>query len=534
LTEVISVRFKNKGKSYYFDNNGIQAEKGQSVIVETSKGLEFAECVRGNHEVPDEDLVLPLRPVIRVATEEDIAHNKENKIKEAEALAICQEKIKKHGLDMKLVDVEYNFESTKILFFFTSDGRVDFRDLVKDLASVFKTRIELRQIGVRDEARMMGGLGICGRPFCCAQFLDDFQPVSIKMAKTQGLSLNPTKISGTCGRLMCCLKYEQDAYEDLVKDAPKVDAFVETPAGKGSVVDVNLLRRKARVHMEDPSDSAIKNFGFDELEVLGGKAKRAEYLTEQARLRAEGIIPEKQPKKPEPKLDVKSELAKPKEEKPVPPKPEKKKNDQRPKQDRKPKQPTEPKPVEEPKQEQKQENKPRKPKQDKNYKGQKPQGQQKQQGQQKPQTQKPNKPKPEKAPEQGEKSEQKPKQNNKPKNNNRKPRPDGEKKPQGQQKPVEQKPNEQKSGEPRPQGQKPHNQKPHGPKPNNHNKPQNEQVRKDAPKQEKPVQGGEQKKPNNHHNNYKGKGNRSYYHRKPNKPNKPKPQGTDGPAPKEQ
>ena len=537
MTEVISVRFKNKGKSYYFDPNGINAEKGQSVIVETSKGLEFAECVRGNHEVSDDDLVLPLRPVIRIATEEDIAHNKENKIKEAEALAICQEKIKKHGLDMKLVDVEYNFESTKILFFFTSDGRVDFRDLVKDLASVFKTRIELRQIGVRDEARMLGGLGICGRPFCCAQFLDDFQPVSIKMAKTQGLSLNPTKISGTCGRLMCCLKYEQDAYEDLVKDAPKVDSFVETPAGKGSVVDINLLRRKARVHMEDPSDTAIKNFDFDELEVLGGKAKRAEYLSEQARLREEGIIPEKpQPKKPEPRLDVTSELAKPKAEKPSEsrqPKPEKKKGDQRPKPERKPKPPVEPTTGEEqPKAENKQQ---RKPRPDQNR-----QGQNKPKGEGKPRQE--SKPKAEQTGEQVERTEQKPKQNHKPRNNNqRKPRPDGENKPQGQPKHGEQKPQAQKSQGQKPQGQKPQGQRPQGQKPQGQKpqgqkpqgqrppKPRNEQPKTDAPKNNspKPEQTGEQKKPQQ---GGKGKGGHNNYHRRPHKP-KPK-SGEGGSAPK--
>jgi cell fate regulator YaaT (PSP1 superfamily) len=310
LTEVISVRFKNKGKAYFFDPNGVTAQKGDSVIVETSKGLEFAECVIGNHQVADDALILPLRPVVRIATDEDKKRAVENSRREEEAMEICSEKIRQHGLDMKLVDVEFNFEGTKILFFFTSDGRVDFRDLVKDLASVFKTRIELRQIGVRDEARMLGGLGICGKPFCCAQFLDDFQPVSIKMAKTQGLSLNPTKISGTCGRLMCCLKYEQDAYEDLVKNAPKVDAFVDTPAGKGSVMDVNLLRRTARVHMEETADSPVKVFDFDELEVLGGKAKRAEYLQNQERLKAEGLLEKPaHPPRQAPKLDVTSELA---------------------------------------------------------------------------------------------------------------------------------------------------------------------------------------------------------------------------------
>ena len=303
MTEIISVRFKNKGKCYYFDANSIAVHKGDQVIVETAKGLEFADCVQGNHMVPDDELVLPLRPVLRIATDADKRRAEANKRLESEAMKVCEQKIKEHGLDMKLVDVEYNFDGTKILFFFTSDGRVDFRELVKDLAAMFKTRIELRQIGVRDEARMLGGLGICGKPFCCAQFLDDFQPVSIKMAKTQGLSLNPTKISGTCGRLMCCLKYEQDAYEDLVKNAPKTDAFVDTPAGKGSVMDVNLLRRTARVHLDDTADTPVKTFSFDDLEVLGGKAKRAEYLQALEKQRQE----EKQ-KKPEPKLDVKSEL----------------------------------------------------------------------------------------------------------------------------------------------------------------------------------------------------------------------------------
>ena len=284
MTEVISVKFKNNGKVYYFDPNGVSAEKGQFVIVETSKGIEYAECAQGNHEVDDASVIPPLRPVIRIATEEDTRRAEENRKKEADAFAVCQEKIAKHELDMKLVDVEYNFEGSKILFFFTSDGRVDFRELVKDLASVFKTRIELRQIGIRDEARMLGGLGICGKPFCCSQFLDDFQPVSIKMAKTQGLSLNPAKISGTCGRLMCCIKYEQEAYEELVKNVPKVDAFVQTPMGKGSVIDVNLLRGRVRVRLEDSVDTTLKTFDASEIEVLGGKAKRAEYLA----LKAEG------------------------------------------------------------------------------------------------------------------------------------------------------------------------------------------------------------------------------------------------------
>lgn len=309
MFEVVSVRFKNKGKIYFFDPAGLTVPTGVSVIVETSKGLEYAECTYGNHSVEDTAIIPPLRPVIRIATQEDNKRADENKAKESEAFSFCQKKIEEHHLDMKLVDVEFSFEGSKILFFFTSDGRVDFRELVKDLASVFKTRIELRQIGVRDEARMLGGLGICGKPFCCSQFLDEFHPVSIKMAKTQGLSLNPVKISGTCGRLMCCLKYEENAYEDLVKKAPKIDAFVETPSGKGSVISVNLLRGNAKVRLEEGLDTTLKTFTFDELDVLGGKARRAEYIA----ARAEGKLAEagfsEKPREPKPaaKPDVKPE-----------------------------------------------------------------------------------------------------------------------------------------------------------------------------------------------------------------------------------
>jgi cell fate regulator YaaT (PSP1 superfamily) len=278
VTEVISVKFKSKGKAYYFDPNGITVAAGQNVVVDTSKGAEYAECVCGNHMVEDSTVLPPLRPLLRAATPEDDLRAEENRKKEVEAMTVCRERITKHGLDMKLVDVEYSFDGSKILFFFTAEGRVDFRDLVKDLAGLFRTRIELRQIGVRDEARMLGGLGICGRPFCCAGFLDDFQPVSIKMAKTQGLSLNPTKISGTCGRLMCCLKYEQEAYEELVKNVPKADSFVQTPAGKGAVIDVNLLRGRVKVRIDDQYDNPVKVFEAGEVEVLGGKAKRQEYL----------------------------------------------------------------------------------------------------------------------------------------------------------------------------------------------------------------------------------------------------------------
>ena len=221
MTEVISVKFKNRGKVYFFDPHGIAVRTGEKVVVETSRGLELAECVQGNHAVSDETVVQPLRSLARIATKDDLRIEEINRRREKEAFAICKQKIAEHGLDMKLVDVECSFEGNKTMFFFTSDGRVDFRELVKDLASVFRNRIELRQIGVRDEAKMLGGIGICGRPYCCNQFLDDFQPVSTKMAKVQSMSLNPSKISGACGRLMCCLRYEQAAYEELVKAVPK-------------------------------------------------------------------------------------------------------------------------------------------------------------------------------------------------------------------------------------------------------------------------------------------------------------------------
>ena len=287
LTEIISVRFNNRGKAYYFDPVGTKVEKGTKVIVETAKGLEYGECVRSNHMVGDDCVVNPLRPMVRIATEADKKSAESGKEKEDEAFEYCQGKISEFGLEMKLVDVEYGFEGNKILFHFTSEGRVDFRELVKDLAGAFHARIELRQIGVRDEAKMLGGLGICGKQFCCSQFLTEFHPVSIKMAKTQGLSLNPTKISGTCGRLMCCLKYEEVAYEDLIKKAPKADAFVETPHGKGSVVNVNLLRGNAKVRLEDGLDTTLKTFTFDELDILGGKGRRAEYIAAKAEGRLE-------------------------------------------------------------------------------------------------------------------------------------------------------------------------------------------------------------------------------------------------------
>lgn len=270
MTNVVSVRFKDNGKAYFFDPNGTQPKRGENVVVETAKGLEFGECAYECHEVDDEEVVKPLRPVVRIATENDKRINAANKEREKEAFDICRRKIADHGLDMKLVDVERSFDGSKILFFFTSDGRVDFRDLVKDLASVFRTRIELRQIGVRDEAKMLGGIGICGRPFCCNQFLDDFQPVSTKMAKVQSMSLNPAKISGSCGRLMCCLRYEYEAYEDMIKHSPKTGAYVETDAGYGTITQINLLRHQAKVKMDGEGEQVIKTFDTEDVAVVPG------------------------------------------------------------------------------------------------------------------------------------------------------------------------------------------------------------------------------------------------------------------------
>ena len=274
MTEVISVRFRGGCKNYYFDPKGHTVKMGDQVIVETAQGPEFGTCTQGNHEVADEAVVQPLCAMLRLATDADRRTVDYNRKKESEAFDICEKKIADHGLEMKLVNVSASFDGSKIIFFFTADGRVDFRELVRDLAGVFRARIELRQIGVRDEAKMVGGLGICGRPFCCASFLDDFQPVSIKMAKTQNLSLNPTKISGTCGRLMCCLKYEQDAYEDLIRNSPRMDSFVDTPEGRGTVVEVELLRQRVKVRMEDNPET-ISAFANEDIAVLrSGKARK--------------------------------------------------------------------------------------------------------------------------------------------------------------------------------------------------------------------------------------------------------------------
>ena len=274
MTEVVSVRFRGGAKNYYFDPNGLTIQPGDYVVVETAQGMEYVCCVEGNHEVPEQSVVQPLRPVLRLATENDHKTAAYNQKREKEAFAICEKKIAAHKLEMKLVNVECNFEGNKIIFFFTAEGRVDFRELVKDLASVFRARIELRQIGVRDEAKMLGGLGICGRPLCCSQFLEEFIPVSIKMAKTQNLSLNPTKISGTCGRLMCCLKYEQNAYEDAAKRVPKNDSFVDTPDGVGNVSAVDLLREEVSVRLDSAPESP-KRYKCCEICVLrNGKGSR--------------------------------------------------------------------------------------------------------------------------------------------------------------------------------------------------------------------------------------------------------------------
>ena len=286
MTEVISVRFRNGCKEYYFDPKGLTVPTDTDVIVETAQGPEFARCSQGNHQVEDNAVVKPLRGLIRIATDNDRHTAAYNRGREKDAFEVCKKKIQQHKLEMKLVRVECSFDGSKILFFFTADGRVDFRELVKDLAGVFRARIELRQIGVRDEAKMLGGLGICGRPFCCAQFMDEFLPVSIKMAKTQNLSLNPTKISGTCGRLMCCLKYEQDAYEDAIKRMPKNDSFVLTPDGTGNVSDINVLKETVNVRLDDRPEGARCYHNCEVCVLRNGKGSR------------EGIVvPDKRPER---------------------------------------------------------------------------------------------------------------------------------------------------------------------------------------------------------------------------------------------
>ena len=272
--EVVDIQFRPGQKIYFFDPAGASFLPGDHVIMDTARGPEFGICAGGNHSISVKDVVAPLRKILRKATGQDEKINAENRSRERRAFEICMQKIQHHGLDMQLVSAECAFDGSKILFYFTADERVDFRELVKDLAAVFHTRIELRQIGVRDKAKMVGGLGICGRPFCCASFLDDFQPVSIKMAKTQNLSLNPTKISGTCGRLMCCLKYEQDTYESLIRTSPKPESFVDTPDGRGTVVEADILRQRVKVRMEENPET-VNVYANEDIAVLrSGKARK--------------------------------------------------------------------------------------------------------------------------------------------------------------------------------------------------------------------------------------------------------------------
>ena len=269
--EIVGIRFRRTGKVYFFDPGSLKLRPGSYAVVETARGLEYGEVSRGNAVVPQKQIVLPLRPVIRAATAEDQQHYADNKARENEAFRVCQEKIAAHGLDMKLVEAEYTFDNTKLLFYFTSAGRVDFRELVKDLAGVFRTRIELRQIGIRDEAKLLGGLGTCGRPLCCASFLADFVQVSIKMAKEQNLSLNSTKISGCCGRLMCCLRYESDTYEEEIRRTPSVGSLLQTPDGQGNVIANNPLRGTVRVRLGG-EEGTIKEYHRDTVRVLKGGA----------------------------------------------------------------------------------------------------------------------------------------------------------------------------------------------------------------------------------------------------------------------
>lgn len=271
MRKIIAVKFKPTGKGYYFDPLNFNIQKGDHVIVETTRGVEYGIVSADIKEIEESELHSALKGVIRIATEEDKKKYKENKAKEKEAFEICQEKIRAHGMEMKLVDVEYTFDGSKILFYFTADGRVDFRELVKDLAMVFHTRIELRQIGVRDESKSMGSIGVCGRSLCCSQWLGEFVPVSIKMAKEQGLSLNPSKISGACGRLMCCLKYEQDVYEELIKEMPKNDQKVKTPDGNGVVVSVNLLRGIVKVAVEEEGEITLREYKASEIKLIKSK-----------------------------------------------------------------------------------------------------------------------------------------------------------------------------------------------------------------------------------------------------------------------
>ena len=283
MTKIVGIRFRNVGKIYYFDPKNYKMKIGDHVIVETARGVEFGRVVLGPKEVGEDEVVHPLKEVLRVATQADEDREKQNRLKEKEAFKICQKKIREHGLEMKLIDAEYTFDNNKVLFYFTADGRIDFRELVKDLASVFKTRIELRQIGVRDETKMVGGIGICGRELCCHKHLSEFVPVSIKMAKEQNLSLNPTKISGVCGRLMCCLKHEQDTYEYLNEKLPNVGDFVRTTDGnKGEVLSVSVLRQKVRIVVTDKDDNKeVMEYPVSELKFKPKKRRSTERISDE-------------------------------------------------------------------------------------------------------------------------------------------------------------------------------------------------------------------------------------------------------------
>ncbi|MEQ8196775.1 MAG: stage 0 sporulation family protein [Clostridiaceae bacterium] len=270
MINVVGIRFKKAGKIYYFDPIDTGAKKDDYVIVETARGIEFGECVIGQKEISESEVIAPLKTVLRVANDEDIEKHQVNKDKEKDAFDICLKKIDEHALNMKLIDVEYTFDNNKVIFYFTADGRVDFRELVKDLATIFKTRIELRQIGVRDEAKMLGGLGPCGRPLCCSSFLGDFASVSIKMAKEQNLSLNPTKISGICGRLMCCLNYEQSTYEDIRKRLPRIGAIVKTEDGRGEVIANNTVKESVKVRIKLGEEEIIKEYKIDTIKLISG------------------------------------------------------------------------------------------------------------------------------------------------------------------------------------------------------------------------------------------------------------------------
>lgn len=294
MITVVGIRFKKAGKIYYFDPDNLEIQKGNNVIVETARGLEFGEVVIGPREVNDEEIIQPLKKVIRAATEEDVLKDQDNKAKEKDAFNICLNKIADHGLPMKLIDVEYTFDNSKIIFYFVADGRIDFRELVKDLASIFRTRIELRQIGVRDESKFIGGLGPCGRSMCCSSFLGDFEPVSIKMAKEQNLSLNPTKISGVCGRLMCCLNYEQNTYEEIRKKMPAVGSIVKTPEdGEGEVVENSILLESVKVKIMNSCDEVeVRPYSIYEVEMVSGEYEYREIHEDEIKLELQEAVEE--------------------------------------------------------------------------------------------------------------------------------------------------------------------------------------------------------------------------------------------------